>query len=895
MTRYLLILLGLCLPLHAVTHYIAYDTGNNANDGLTKATAWKTWGNFNGIALTPGDRYIFKGGVTYPMQQMGTLVINSSGTAGNLVYFGVDPTWYVGASFTPPRFDAQNAEWTGGYDVGIQINGGNYIQIDDLDFLNACWQGVKPAGQDPGWICEISGCRGNVFSNNRFLGWSHGPSTTTPDNFACIRGSMSASPYDAGSVITNCVMDGYTVANSTDHQSSGIGISRFGGSVTNCLIRNLVNGYLTGQPSGTPDIGHNEIGPIYNSYDVNAHDNGLFVLYGGTWNIHDNFIHDTHSVCVYIGYSGDTTRWWNNVIWNNTQSAMFSVDTQVSGGSAYFWNNTLADTYGNGFWGIGKTAGHFFNVLSVINNHLIGSGYLTNFTGGATLNTFVYANSPRQTVGQANVQGYTVGNLWKPTSMNCVTIGAGQDGTAWNGGVLLADVLGTVRPQAQGWDVGAYEYANNVSPPGSVGLSTIAASFPMVGGVATVTLVRYGGTGGAVTATATTANGTATAPTDYTTTSYTANWADGATGARSFQIVLPNSGKTGNPLTFTVSITTTTGGLLVGSPSMETISITLPPPPTPYVESITSVNPASGVPITVSPPDLNNASSGSTAFTRSYANGTSLTLTAPATVGANTFTKWQQDGADLSVNPSITVTVGANHTFTAIYGSPPPPTVYQLTVNSSPSGAAVTVSPADNGGLSNGTTTFSRNYNTGTTVNLTSPASGFTKWQRDGVDYALTPATSLTMLAPHVMTAFYALTNGGVIQFVSPSYPTTELAGSVTLTVTRTGSINVASSVDFATANGTAAAGLDYTATSGTLNWAANANTAQPITVPILNSGSFGPNRYFRVNLSNPTGGATLGLNQAIVSISMSVPITVTSTVTIGHVTVGGTNTFGGR
>jgi len=59
-------------------------------------------------------------------------------------------------------------------------------------------------------------------------------------------------------------------------------------------------------------------------------------------------------------------------------------------------------------------------------------------------------------------------------------------------------------------------------------------------------------------------------------------------------------------------------------------------------------------------------------------------------------------------------------------------------------------------------------------------------------------------------------------------------------------------SVDFATADGTALAGSDYTATSGTLTFAGNtAGEIQTITVPISNDILTEADEYFYVNLTN--------------------------------------------
>src|SRR5262249_44467695 len=80
--------------------------------------------------------------------------------------------------------------------------------------------------------------------------------------------------------------------------------------------------------------------------------------------------------------------------------------------------------------------------------------------------------------------------------------------------------------------------------------------------------------------------------------------------------------------------------------------------------------------------------------------------------------------------------------------------------------------------------------------------------------------------------------------------------GTATITVTRTGGSNVPVSVNYATSNGTALAGSDYTATSGTLNFAAG-ETSKTFTIPITNDTAVENPETVTLTLSNPTRGAT--------------------------------------
>jgi hypothetical protein len=174
----------------------------------------------------------------------------------------------------------------------------------------------------------------------------------------------------------------------------------------------------------------------------------------------------------------------------------------------------------------------------------------------------------------------------------------------------------------------------------------------------------------------------------------------------------------------------------------------------------------------------------------------------------------------------------------------------------------------------------------------------------------LTGVVNITLSDPGGNTpapVFYATTTTGTINYLqnvevdlSPTnVSVNESAGTVTLTVTRTGSAvgTTATTVNYATANGTpylasndptgqaaddAQAGRDYTATSGTLSWVAGDSTSRTITVPLLDVETFtttpGLNagapptinlsRYFTVSLNNPSSGTAIAVGQSTVTIT---------------------------
>ena len=93
-----------------------------------------------------------------------------------------------------------------------------------------------------------------------------------------------------------------------------------------------------------------------------------------------------------------------------------------------------------------------------------------------------------------------------------------------------------------------------------------------------------------------------------------------------------------------------------------------------------------------------------------------------------------------------------------------------------------------------------------------------------------------------------------------------ENAGSAAVVVTKSGTSAVTNTVNYASANGSAAAGTDYTAVSGTLTFAPT-DTTQTITVPIANDGAYKGNRSFSIGLSAPTNGASIVTGTSAVTI----------------------------
>lgn len=101
---------------------------------------------------------------------------------------------------------------------------------------------------------------------------------------------------------------------------------------------------------------------------------------------------------------------------------------------------------------------------------------------------------------------------------------------------------------------------------------------------------------------------------------------------------------------------------------------------------------------------------------------------------------------------------------------------------------------------------------------------------------------------------------------LSSAYTVSENAGTLNVTVERTGGSQGAASVKIATSPGTAKPGKDFTTRNGTLSWGNGDGAPKTFAVPLKNDTAPEPNETFSVKLSKATGAA-LGTSSATVTI----------------------------
>lgn len=138
----------------------------------------------------------------------------------------------------------------------------------------------------------------------------------------------------------------------------------------------------------------------------------------------------------------------------------------------------------------------------------------------------------------------------------------------------------------------------------------------------------------------------------------------------------------------------------------------------------------------------------------SYQENTSATVTANANEGY-TFTKWTEDGSEVSTDINHTFTVAKDRTLVAVFEKkeeekPPTPTSYTISLSANPSA----------GGTVSGGGAFAEN----STATITATANSnyrFTGWFEDGSQVSTNASYTFTVSADRTLAAGFAYTGGG--------------------------------------------------------------------------------------------------------------------------------------
>src|SRR5439155_20415597 len=121
----------------------------------------------------------------------------------------------------------------------------------------------------------------------------------------------------------------------------------------------------------------------------------------------------------------------------------------------------------------------------------------------------------------------------------------------------------------------------------------------------------------------------------------------------------------------------------------------------------------------------------------------------------------------------------------------------------------------------------------------------------------------------------------------------TVTSGTATITVVRNNGSAGTVSIMYATSDGSATAGVSYTATSGTLTFTGGV-TSQTFNIPILNGAGGRGNQTVNLTLSGPGGGASLGSqNTAVLTLLDNTQVLHPGTLQFNAAAYSGTFTSG--
>ena len=228
-------------------------------------------------------------------------------------------------------------------------------------------------------------------------------------------------------------------------------------------------------------------------------------------------------------------------------------------------------------------------------------------------------------------------------------------------------------------------------------------------------------------------------------------------------------------------------------------------------------------------------------------------------------------------------------------------TANALTVNYTVSGnATFNTDYTQTGGSSftatTGTITFAAGASTAT---LTIDPTADTIFESDET-VALTLATGTDYTIGTTAAVIGTITNDDLLPNLNLSANQTIVEGNtnpqnVTYTVTLSSTSTQTITVQYATANGTAIAGSDYTSTSGTLTFNPGV-TSQVINIPILNDSLNEANETFTLNLASPINASLGTAKTATTTITDTLSASVTTTLPSGveNLTLTGTTAING-
>jgi hypothetical protein len=440
----------------AATYYIDYNGGKDSNGGTSKGGPWKhcpamqPFSGWSKYQHQPGDRFIFKGGVTWPVAAL-PLYIWFGGAPDNYDYYGADVTWFEGSQFSRPIFSAEwqpFTNWGGNRENMIFCQGSRsrYIQFDNLQIQR--WRTTNPLANDTDCAGINVYSSGNIRVTNCYIGdWR--PANSREGGGGVIGSYDIRGPID----VIDCKIEGplyIDPALKWDPYgfTSGSGVKR-GGLIERCDISRTSQGV-----SGANIVRDCVIHDGGQSF-VYGHEN-LIDCFGANMDVYRCVAYNWTGVGVYFrtGWSGrsSTMRAWNNIFWNTAQHQLSNEQGLAGNTSSVVWINNIV--VGRRVTIDHKNSADFGGPVIIANNL-----FVNDVGDSVRLNDSIanlrMSNNATLTFAQAASRGMTESNRYQNTSP---IPSATDQGTRAYSFIFSDDFKRVSRPQGSAWDIGAYEY-----------------------------------------------------------------------------------------------------------------------------------------------------------------------------------------------------------------------------------------------------------------------------------------------------------------------------------------------------------------------------------------------------------------------------------------------------
>jgi len=461
---------------HSATYYIDYINGSDVRTGIQAQNIATPWATAPGMATkggvarglythSPGDTFVFKGGVIWPDIAL-PLSITASGSEGGIDSYTSDPAWGTGL----PIFDGGSANPCRAK-YAINTNGNRYIKISRIRIQNM--------GQ-PGLMCQ-----------SEYPIYASGS-----DNIEISYNEIS--PYCNHGIVLHQNSPCNGKSNIYIHHNKISNTANFIEMGSNCSA---------GVESSNIQIYNNELfnpGPMMVGGD---HVDGIHIFNTTGWSSWNNIkifnnkwygdwrSRDTLTTCtamIFLEGSFDTVEIYNNSM---------SFDNTTTGRSAYLlsngfiqlagcsnvkvYNNTIVGDAIPGaanqgaVWGIGGSGTNVDirnNIISKVRFPIyIAAGYANwtidnNIYNPSIEGVAAYGPPPnsQRSWSQHRSDGFQtsgyfedpqfVSNIPGAYNLRLKTNSRGKSYGANLSSIFMTDIIGAVRPYEGVWDIGAYKY-----------------------------------------------------------------------------------------------------------------------------------------------------------------------------------------------------------------------------------------------------------------------------------------------------------------------------------------------------------------------------------------------------------------------------------------------------